>query len=101
MLKVIKYYTNQQHSAQHQHNTLITSTTHLRSEIVQNISFRFLILQTYDVGHAGKLTGIVHNPGALITCSTDRTIQVAHPTNAPQNITTLNQQNGEMTRVSL
>lgn len=60
----------------------------------------FEIVQSYDVGHTGKVTGIQYNTGALFTCSTDRTIKILEPTRNPGVISTLDTHKGEVARLS-
>ncbi|XP_014665834.1 PREDICTED: F-box/WD repeat-containing protein 9-like [Priapulus caudatus] len=43
----------------------------------------FTFVDTYDVGHTNKVTGIKFSLGALVTCSTDKSIRVLTPTECP------------------
>ncbi|XP_077981974.1 F-box/WD repeat-containing protein 9-like [Glandiceps talaboti] len=56
----------------------------------------FDIVQTYDVGHTGKLTGVLHNLGCLVTCSYDKTVKIHEPNADPGNICTLEAHSGEV-----
>ncbi|XP_046353585.1 F-box/WD repeat-containing protein 9-like [Haliotis rufescens] len=49
----------------------------------------FDLVEKYDVGHKGKLTGVVHTLGAVYTSSTDHTIKVLEPSRNPGVIATL------------
>ena len=44
------------------------------------------MFQSYDVGHTGKLTGIHHSLGSIITCSVDKTVRILEPNINPQTI---------------
>ncbi|XP_022087368.1 F-box/WD repeat-containing protein 9-like [Acanthaster planci] len=50
---------------------------------------KFDIVQTYDVGHTSKVTGILHNLGAVITCSVDNSIKIHEPNHDPSTIHTI------------
>ncbi|XP_013409550.1 F-box/WD repeat-containing protein 9 [Lingula anatina] len=50
---------------------------------------RFELEETYDIGHSGKVTGVHHSLGSIMTCSTDRSIKILQPTRDPDTITTL------------
>ncbi|XP_038049594.1 F-box/WD repeat-containing protein 9-like [Patiria miniata] len=50
---------------------------------------KFDIVQTYDVGHESKVTGILHSLGSVVTCSTDRTIKIHEPNHDPSPIRTI------------
>ncbi|XP_071799264.1 F-box/WD repeat-containing protein 9-like [Asterias amurensis] len=43
----------------------------------------FDVVQTYDVGHTGKVTDITHSLGSIITCSTDKKIRIHEPNHNP------------------
>ena len=47
------------------------------------------VLQTYNVGHTDKLTGVIHTEGAIYTSSSDATVRVLEPSLNPGPITTL------------
>ena len=55
--------------------------------------------QSYDVGHSGKVTGIIYSPGALFTCCTDTTIKILEPSLNPGTISTIKDHDGEVARV--
>ena len=50
-------------------------------------------LQTYNVGHTDKLTGVIHTEGAIYTSSNDKTVKVLEPSRDPAPITTLEKHN--------
>ncbi|KAK3091231.1 hypothetical protein FSP39_018130 [Pinctada imbricata] len=60
---------------------------------------QFEFIQTYDVGHTGKATGIIYTPGALFTCSTDKTIKILEPSRNPGPIQTLTAHDAEVARI--
>ncbi|XP_060085970.1 F-box/WD repeat-containing protein 9-like [Ylistrum balloti] len=57
-------------------------------------------VESYDVGHTGKVTCIQYSTGALFTSSTDKTVKVLEPTRNPDVITTLDSHTGEVARLS-
>ncbi|XP_070563061.1 F-box/WD repeat-containing protein 9-like [Ptychodera flava] len=61
----------------------------------------FDIVQTYDVGHTLKLTGVQHNLGCLATCSYDKTIKIHEPNADPGNICTLAVHDSEVADIHL
>lgn len=56
----------------------------------------FSVVETYNVGHSGKITGVHQTTGALFTCSTDNTIKVLEPNADPGPITTLKKHTAEV-----
>ncbi|XP_041359838.1 F-box/WD repeat-containing protein 9-like [Gigantopelta aegis] len=60
----------------------------------------FHLVDTYEVGHLGKVTGIVSTRGALYTCSTDRTVKILEPTRNPDTINTLTSHTGDVAGIS-
>ncbi|XP_067124620.1 F-box/WD repeat-containing protein 9-like [Centruroides vittatus] len=50
---------------------------------------KFNLVETYKIGHVGKITGISHSLGSVITCSTDKTISILEPNADPEVITKL------------
>ena len=63
----------------------------------------FNIVETYDVGHKGKVTDIIQTTGALFTCSTDKTVKVLEPCLSPAQpkvITTLEQHIADMASIT-
>lgn len=61
----------------------------------------FCLVQTYSIGHAGKVTGIIHTRGVLMTCSTDKTIKVLEPNLDPGLIVNLTEMTSEVAEVRL
>lgn len=61
---------------------------------------QFKHIESCDVGHTGKVTGIIYTPGALFTCCTDTTIKVLEPSLNPGTINTLTSHEGEVARIS-
>ncbi|XP_077863902.1 uncharacterized protein LOC144348387 [Saccoglossus kowalevskii] len=61
----------------------------------------FDIVKTYDVGHTGKLTGILHNLGCLVTCSYDKTVKIHEPNDDPETICTLLEHDGEVADIDM
>ncbi|XP_054711253.1 F-box/WD repeat-containing protein 9-like [Uloborus diversus] len=57
------------------------------------------LLQSYKSGHQLKVTGIQHNLGSIITCSTDKTIRVLEPNAEPEPIAVL-QGDAEVAKIS-
>ncbi|XP_072043774.1 F-box/WD repeat-containing protein 9-like [Amphiura filiformis] len=62
---------------------------------------RFDIVETYDSGHKGKLTDVIHNLGAVITCSTDKTIKIHEPNHNPAVIATHSEYYGDVAALHL
>lgn len=58
------------------------------------------LVKTYNVGHAQKVTGIIHTPGILITCSTDKTVKVLEPNLNPGLIVNLTEMTSEVAEIS-
>ena len=58
------------------------------------------MLQTVDVGHTGRLTGVVHTDGGIFTCSTDNSVKVVDPVLEPSIIAQLNVHAAPVARVS-
>lgn len=58
------------------------------------------IVDTYDVGHSQKVTGVIHTSGVMFTCSTDKTVKVLEPSLNPQLIISLNDINAEIAKIS-
>ena len=56
-------------------------------------------MQSYEDIHRGKITGVVHGLGSLFTCSTDKTINVLHPTHKPDVIATLTNHKADIAKV--
>ncbi|GLH12614.1 F-box/WD repeat-containing protein 7 [Gryllus bimaculatus] len=57
----------------------------------------FTVVESYDVGHTGKMTGIHHTAGSVMTCSSDGTMRILAPTRKLEPITVLKSQGGEIT----
>ncbi|UYV65619.1 FBXW9 [Cordylochernes scorpioides] len=47
----------------------------------------YSVVRTFEGVHQGKVTGLTHSLGSLISSSTDKTIRVMHPTDPPQLMT--------------
>ena len=60
----------------------------------------FFFFQTVDVGHTGRLTGVVHTDGGLFTCSTDNSVRLSDPVLEPSTIAQLNSHSAPVARVS-
>ena len=56
--------------------------------------------QTYNVGHKGKLTGLVTSAGATFTSSGDKSIRVLEPTRDPAPMATINVHRKEVAKVN-
>ncbi|XP_072173221.1 F-box/WD repeat-containing protein 9-like [Diadema setosum] len=61
----------------------------------------FDVVQTYDVGHKNKITGIIYTMGALYSCSTDATIRVSHPHHQPELICKLTDHTADLTAIDM
>ncbi|PIK47304.1 putative F-box/WD repeat-containing protein 9 [Apostichopus japonicus] len=61
----------------------------------------FDVVKTYDSGHSGKLTGVVHNLGGLCTCATDKQIKIHAPTDPIDTLTTLAHHAADVTAVAM
>ncbi|XP_052778280.1 F-box/WD repeat-containing protein 9-like [Mya arenaria] len=57
-------------------------------------------IQTIDVGHSGKLTGLIHTDGGVFTCCSDSKVKVIEPCLDADVITTLNAHSGEVAGIS-
>ncbi|KAL4223469.1 F-box/WD repeat-containing protein 9 [Mactra antiquata] len=57
-------------------------------------------IQTYDVGHTGRVYGLIHADGAIYTGSSDTMVKVIEPILDPDVITTLKPHKGEVARIS-
>ncbi|XP_062593768.1 uncharacterized protein LOC134255270 [Saccostrea cucullata] len=55
-------------------------------------------IQTFDVGHSGKATGVIYTPGAIFSCSTDNTIKVLDPTLNPEPLTIITEHTADVSR---
>ncbi|XP_059149368.1 F-box/WD repeat-containing protein 9-like [Physella acuta] len=53
----------------------------------------------YNVSHTEKITGVINTPGAIFTCSGDRTVKVLEPTKEPDVIATLSVHNKEIAKI--
>ncbi|WAR24832.1 FBXW9-like protein, partial [Mya arenaria] len=53
-------------------------------------------IKTIDVGHSGKLTGLIHTDGGVFTCCSDSKVKVIEPCLDADVITTLNAHSGEV-----
>lgn len=51
------------------------------------------------MSHTEKITGVINTPGAIFTCSGDRTVKVLEPTKEPEVIATLSVHNKEIAKV--
>ena len=58
-------------------------------------------MQTVDVGHTGRLTGVVHTDGGIFTCSTDNSVRVVDPVLEPSVIANLTCHAAPVARVSV
>lgn len=58
------------------------------------------ILQTVDVGHTDRLTGVVYTDGGIFTCSTDNMVKVVDPVLEPSIIADLTSHTAPVARVS-
>ena len=63
-------------------------------------SISFSLMQTYDIGHKGKLMGVIHTLGAIYTCCSDTTIKILEPSVRPDVIATLSNSTAEVAEVS-
>lgn len=57
--------------------------------LIDPIEEKFNLIETYEIGHVGKITGISHSLGSVITCSTDKTIRILEPNANPEVIAKL------------
>lgn len=57
-------------------------------------------MQTIDVGHTGRLTGVIHTDGGLFTCSTDNHVKVSDPVLEPSIIADLTSHAAPVARIS-
>ncbi|XP_052255967.1 F-box/WD repeat-containing protein 9-like isoform X2 [Dreissena polymorpha] len=55
---------------------------------------------TFDVGHKGRLTGLVHTDGGVFTGCSDSSVKVLEPSTDPSVIASLSAHSGEVTRIS-
>lgn len=60
----------------------------------------YLYLQSYDVGHAAALTGVIHTRAATYTSSKDHTIKVLEPSLSPGVIAEYRNNKSEICRVN-
>ncbi|XP_071952494.1 F-box/WD repeat-containing protein 9-like [Antedon mediterranea] len=58
---------------------------------------KFDIVQNYNIGHNGKITGINNNTGCIITAATDKTLKVLSPCHPVSELTTIDEQLQELT----
>ncbi|XP_021353870.1 F-box/WD repeat-containing protein 9-like [Mizuhopecten yessoensis] len=82
------------------HNQLWMGDKEGKVHLYDTTHGRFEKVESYDVGHSGKVTGVHYTTGALFTCSTDKTIKVLEPNRNPGVITTLDSHRGEVARLS-
>ncbi|KAH3695482.1 F-box/WD repeat-containing protein 9-like isoform X6 [Dreissena polymorpha] len=66
----------------------------------QNKLFDETNMQTFDVGHKGRLTGLVHTDGGVFTGCSDSSVKVLEPSTDPSVIASLSAHSGEVTRIS-
>ena len=59
------------------------------------------LFQTIDVGHTGRLTGVIHTDGGIFTCSTDNHVKVSDPVLEPTTIADLTSHAAPVARVSI
>lgn len=57
-------------------------------------------IQTVDVGHTGRLTGVVHTDGGIFTCSTDNSVKLVDPVLEPSVIANLTTHAAPVARIS-
>ncbi|XP_033738875.1 F-box/WD repeat-containing protein 9-like [Pecten maximus] len=82
------------------HNQLWMGDREGQVHLYDTTNGSFDIVQSYDVGHTGKVTGVHYTTGALFTCSTDKTVKVLEPSRNPEVISTLDSHKGEVARLS-
>ncbi|XP_013079275.2 F-box/WD repeat-containing protein 9-like isoform X1 [Biomphalaria glabrata] len=59
----------------------------------------FQYIGTYNVGHTEKMTGLITTPGAIFTCSGDKSIKVLDPTREPTSIASINVHKKEIAKI--
>ncbi|CAL1539616.1 unnamed protein product [Lymnaea stagnalis] len=59
----------------------------------------FQYVGSFDVGHTKKVTAVINTPGAIFTCSGDKTVKVLEPTRDPGVITSLNVHEREIAKI--
>ncbi|XP_045157904.2 F-box/WD repeat-containing protein 9-like [Mercenaria mercenaria] len=57
-------------------------------------------IKTFDVGHNGRLTGVVHTDGGIFTCCSDSCIKVVEPSYDPGLINSVKVHTGEVAGIS-
>lgn len=83
------------------HGQLWTGQKNGKINVIDPTHGKFDMVQTYDVGHKGKITDIINTLGALYTCSTDATIKISQPHHKPDTMCTLTPHNCDITALDL
>ncbi|XP_054764212.2 F-box/WD repeat-containing protein 9-like [Lytechinus pictus] len=85
----------------YQHGQLWTGHRDGNVRVIDPTHGSFDIIQTYDVGHKGKITDIMYTMGALYTCSTDSTIRISDPSHNPETMCKLTTHTRDLTAIDL
>ena len=85
----------------YQHGQLWTGHRDGKIRVTDPTHGNFNILQTYDVGHEGKITDVIYTMGALYTCSTDATIRINDPKHEPETMCKIVSHNRDITAIDL
>ncbi|XP_795417.3 F-box/WD repeat-containing protein 9 [Strongylocentrotus purpuratus] len=85
----------------YQHGQIWTGHRDGKVRVIDPTHGSFDIIQTYDVGHKGKITDIMYTTGALYTCSMDSTIRISDPNHNPETMCKLTTHTRDLTAMDL